>query len=242
MTLEESDNCHNLSQLEVYLWMYFKAYLQTQCLFAWHHGTIKRNQQRKNIVDLHKSGSSLGAISKRLKVPRSSVQTIVRKYKHHGTTRPSYRSGRRCVLSLRDERTLVQKVQINPRTTAKDLVKMLEEMGTKVSISRVKRVLYRHNLKGRSARKKPLLQNRHQKARLRFATAHGDKDHTFWRNVLWSDETKIELFGHNDLVMFGGKRGRLASWKTPSLLWNTGVAASCCGGALLQEGLVHFTK
>uniref|UniRef100_A0A674E5I5 Apolipoprotein D n=1 Tax=Salmo trutta TaxID=8032 RepID=A0A674E5I5_SALTR len=34
---------------------------------------------------------------------------------------------------------------------------------TKVSISIVKRVLYRHNLKGRSARKKPLLQNRHKK-------------------------------------------------------------------------------
>ena len=31
---------------------------------------------------------------------------------------------------------------------------------------------------------------RHKKARLRFATAHGDEDHTFWRNVLWSDETK----------------------------------------------------
>jgi uncharacterized protein YneF (UPF0154 family) len=29
-------------------------------------------------------------------------------------------------------------MQINPRTTAKDLVKMLEEMGTKVSISTVK--------------------------------------------------------------------------------------------------------
>jgi hypothetical protein len=51
--------------------------------------------------------------------------------------------------------------------------------------------IYRHNLKGRSARKKPLLQNRHKKARLRFATAHGDKDRTFWRNVLWFDETKI---------------------------------------------------
>ena len=67
------------------------------------------------------------------------------------------------VLSPRDECTLVQKVQINPRTTAKDLVKMLEETGTKVSISTVKRVLYRRNLKGRSARKKPLLQNRHKK-------------------------------------------------------------------------------
>jgi hypothetical protein len=67
-------------------------------------------------------------------------------------------------------------VQINPRTTAKDLVKILEETGTKVSISTVKRVLYRHSLKGRSARKKPLLQTSHKKSRLWFATAHGDKD------------------------------------------------------------------
>uniref|UniRef100_A0A673Y5L2 Uncharacterized protein n=1 Tax=Salmo trutta TaxID=8032 RepID=A0A673Y5L2_SALTR len=152
--------------------------------------------------DLHKSGSSLGAISKCLKVPCSSVQTIVRKYKHHGTTQPSYRSGRRRVLSPRDERTLVRKVQI--RTTANDLVKMLEETGTKVSISTVKRVLYRHNMKGRSARKKPLLQNCHKKARLRFSIAHGDKGNTFWRNVLMT------------IVMFGGKRGRLASQRTPS--------------------------
>ena len=39
-------NWHNLSQLEVYLWMYCNDYLQTQCLFAWHHGKIKRNQPR----------------------------------------------------------------------------------------------------------------------------------------------------------------------------------------------------
>ena len=50
-------------------------------------------------------------------------QTVVRKYKHHGTTQPSYRSGRRRVLSPRDEHTFVRKVQINPRTTANDLVK-----------------------------------------------------------------------------------------------------------------------
>uniref|UniRef100_A0AAZ3QN69 Transposase Tc1-like domain-containing protein n=1 Tax=Oncorhynchus tshawytscha TaxID=74940 RepID=A0AAZ3QN69_ONCTS len=130
-----------------------------------HHEKIKRNQPKPQIffVDLHKSGSSLGAISKRLKVPRSSVQTIVCTCKHHGTTQPSYCSGRRRVLSPRDECTWCKKVQINHRTTAKDLVKMLEETGTKVSISTVKRVLYRHNLKGRSARKKPRLQNRHKK-------------------------------------------------------------------------------
>ena len=146
------------------------------CLTLW--GNQKKDI-RKKIVDLHKSGSSLGGISKCLKVPCSSVQIIVRKYKHHETKQPSYRSGRRRVLSPRDVRTLVRKVQINRRTTAKDLVKMLEETSTKVGISTVKRVLYQHNLKGCTARKKPLLQNRHKKARLWLATAHGDKDRTF---------------------------------------------------------------
>jgi hypothetical protein len=56
-------------------------------------------------------------------------------------------------------------------TTATNLVKMLEEAGTKVSIFRVKIVL------------QPWLKNRHKKAKLRFGTAHGDKDHTFWINV-----------------------------------------------------------
>ena len=108
------------------------------------------------MVDFHKSGSLLGAISKRLMVPCSSVQTIVLKYKHHGTTqRNTAQEGDAfCLLEMN-----VRKVQINLRTSAKDLVKMLEETGTKVSISTVERALYRHNLKGLSARKKPLLQN-----------------------------------------------------------------------------------
>ena len=118
------------------------------CLTSWENQKKSAKTSEKN-GDLHKSGSSLGAISRCLKVPRSSVQTIVCKYKHHGTMQPSSCSGRRHVLSPRDERTLVRNVQINPRTEAKDLVKMLEETDTKVSISTVKRVLYRHNLKGR---------------------------------------------------------------------------------------------
>ena len=60
-----------------------------------------RQDLRKTIVDLHKSGSSWGVLSKHLKVPLSSVQTIVRKYKHHGTKQPSYHSGKRGVLSPR---------------------------------------------------------------------------------------------------------------------------------------------
>ena len=103
------------------------------CLTSWENQK-KSAKTYEKIVDIHKSCSSLGASSKRLKVPCSSVQTIVTKHKHCGTTQPPFRSRRRRVLSPRDVRTLVRKVQINLRTTAKDLVKTLEETGTKVSI------------------------------------------------------------------------------------------------------------
>jgi predicted molibdopterin-dependent oxidoreductase YjgC len=56
-----------------------------------------------------------------------------------------------------------EKCESIQETTAKYIVKMLEETGKKVSISTVKQVLYRHNLKGRSARKKPMLHNFHKK-------------------------------------------------------------------------------
>ena len=47
------------------------------CLTSMENQKKSTKTAEKN-VDLHKSGSSLGAISKHLKVPRSSVQTIVR--------------------------------------------------------------------------------------------------------------------------------------------------------------------
>ena len=121
------------------LWMHIKAHLKHRASFFDIMGKSREINQdiRKRIVDLHKCGSSLGAISRCLKVPRSSVQTIIRKYKKHGNVQQSYRSGRRWILSPRDERFLVRNVRINPRTTAKDLVKMLAETGRTASLSTV---------------------------------------------------------------------------------------------------------
>ena len=36
--------------------------------------------------------------------------------------------------------------------------------------------------------------------RLRFAKEHLDKDTSFWQNVIWSNETKINLFGSDGIT------------------------------------------
>ncbi len=43
--------------------------------------------------------------------------------------------------------------------------------------------------------RKPLLKMTHKKARKQFAEDKQTKDMDYWNHVLWSDETKINLFG-----------------------------------------------
>ncbi|KAI4895497.1 hypothetical protein NFI96_029570, partial [Prochilodus magdalenae] len=47
------------------------------------------------------------------------------------------------------------------------------------------------------ARKVPLLSKRHVKARLQFAHDHLEGSEADWFKVLWSDKTKVEVFGAN---------------------------------------------
>lgn len=49
------------------------------------------------------------------------------------------------------------------------------------------------HFKSRTPRKVPLLSKKNIKDRLSFA--HNNKNRPCWKNVLWSDETKINLFG-----------------------------------------------
>ena len=46
--------------------------------------------------------------------------------------------------------------------------------------------------------------------------------------ILWSDETKIELFGLN---------AKHRIWRRPGTIPTVVVAASCCGDVFQQQGL-----
>ncbi|KAJ4947483.1 hypothetical protein JOQ06_009518 [Pogonophryne albipinna] len=92
---------------------------------------------------------------------------------------------------------ITRTVSKNPRTTRGDLVNDLQRARTKVTKATISNTLRRQGLKSCSARRVPLLKPVHVQARLKFAREHLDDPEEDWENVIWSDETKIELFGKN---------------------------------------------
>ena len=78
--------------------------------------------------------------------------------------------------------------------TLTELQSLSVEMGEP---SRRTASLHRTGLYSRVARLKPLLTKRHMTACLEVSKRHLKDSHTMRNKILWSDETKIELFGMN---------------------------------------------
>ncbi|KAI4881494.1 hypothetical protein NFI96_000632 [Prochilodus magdalenae] len=152
---------------------------------------------RDKIVDLHKAGKGYGAIAKQLGEKRSTVGAIIRKWKKLNMTVNLPRTGAPRKISLRGVSMILRKVRNQPRTTREELVNDLKRAGTTVSKVTVGNTLRRHSLKSCMAGKVPLLKSAHVHARLKFAHDHLDDPEESWEKVLWSDETKIDLFGLN---------------------------------------------
>ena len=71
----------------------------------------------------------------------------------------------------------------------------LQTQGTTVSGHTLRCHLNEMGCYGRRPRRTTLLTQRHKKARLEFAKTYLRQQKSFWENVMWTDETKVELLG-----------------------------------------------
>ena len=152
---------------------------------------------KKLVVTKHRAGLGYKKISKLLSVPISTVRNIIKTWKMRKSVKSAPKPGRPRKVSNRLRSKLVREAKANPSVTLTELKQSAAEVGVEVSQSTVSRVLHSGGLFGRVARKKPLLKQNHKKARLQFARAHINDTPEQWSKVLWSDETKMELFGVN---------------------------------------------
>ena len=101
---------------------------------------------------------------------------------------------------------MMRKVRDQPSTTQEELVNDLKAVGTTVTKRTISNTLHREGLKSCCGRKVPLLKKTHVQARLKFAKEHLDNPEEAWEKVMWTDETKIELFAINSTLRVRRKR------------------------------------
>ncbi|CDQ72897.1 unnamed protein product [Oncorhynchus mykiss] len=100
-------------------------------------------------------------------------------------------------MTARAQCRMVNEAKKNPRVSAKDLQKSLEHANISVDKTMIRKTLNNNGVHGRTPQKMSLLSKKNIAARLKFAKEHLDVQQRYWQNILWTDSSKMELFGRN---------------------------------------------
>jgi transposase len=159
------------------------------------------------IQRLSEQGLSQRQIAKQTSVPRSTVQDILKKLSKHNTVMRVKGSGRKKSLEDKDRTILFDNVRKNPMSSAKKLaVSLARETGKSVTPRTIQNELKGQGLVSAVPRKIPRLSEKNISDRLKKTIAWSSWPLKQWDRVLFSDETKINLFSSD---------GRVRVWRKP---------------------------
>lgn len=147
-------------------------------------------------VALAEAGYSQRRIARTLGVPRTTVRDAIRRFQETGsyTRRPG--QGRQRCTSARDDRFIVSNVLRNRFCTATEArTRLFEVRNVNVSERTIRRRLAESNLRAYRPARAPQLLPQHRRARLAFARQYVDWTVEDWKDILFSDESRIALRG-----------------------------------------------
>ena len=135
-------------------------------------------RKRGQILGMRDAGTPVSRIARVLNTPQTTIFTTLRRHEQrpHGKSMP--RAGRPKVLDLRDQRTILRIIRLDPRITYRRLI---EQSGVTCSQRTVQRMLKEHGIKNWVAKKHSLLTEEHAAIRLTWALKRKD-----WTKEEWS--------------------------------------------------------
>ncbi|GFU21060.1 transposable element Tcb1 transposase [Trichonephila clavipes] len=96
-------------------------------------------------------------------------------------------------------------------TSAQNIAnELLSSCIVSVSAQTVRNVLHSTGLKARTPRKKPYISEVNRKRRLEFAMKYKSKPPDFWKKVIFSDESKFEIFTSLSIRKKFGEKNKTA--------------------------------
>ena len=147
-------------------------------------------EAKQKVVSLYHKGYSLFSISKATSVPKSTCWDIVRRYDSRGHVKNRKSPGRPKNLDSKEEKRLINLSQNDPKKfnstfMASEPKKMFHKFDTN-NINLL-------SIACQNCYQKPYLTAKNRLARKVWAKEHALLPKIFWQNVLFSDETTLEL-------------------------------------------------
>ena len=141
------------------------------------------------------NGDSYASIAGKLLIPRSTVQSIVQKYKQTKCIVNLFGRGRKRKTTAAVDRIIQRKIKVDRRKSASTVKGEVEkELGISLHANTIRNRLHEIGFYGRVARKKPLVNKINRGKRIDYAKTMIKMPFDYWKHVLWSDESKFEIF------------------------------------------------
>ncbi|KAG0894965.1 hypothetical protein G6F33_013706 [Rhizopus arrhizus] len=131
-------------------------------------------------------------IGKRVGVHRNTVNRYANKWMHNRIRKSGDKPS---IVAKSTRRYIKRQVFTGCLKTAKDVQMKLEDIGHPMSYQSAINVLHAVEIYAEIKKKKPLLTEKHKKARLAWAKKHQYWTVHDWRRVIFSGETKINIWG-----------------------------------------------
>lgn len=165
-------------------------------------------EERKIIINLRKSNNSLRKIGEIVKRPYSTIKKIIDKYNKTKKIANDPRCGRPQALSDAEKRYIVREIKKNPKLPATEITRTINNNFNKsICPNTVRKVLHEGGYSSRVPRKKPYISKVNKAKRLKYAEEHRNKSNDFWNRVVFTDESKFNIYGND---------GRCRVWRKPN--------------------------
>ena len=146
---------------------------------------------RKLVVGDVNNGQSHREVAKHYKISKAAVGKILKKMETFGSVVDRPGRGRKRKTDARTDKKIIREVKKNLKVTIRQIQEKLQ-----LSVSRrtVRRRIQAQGFRSKMAVRRPFISKANKAKRLKFAKEHADKPLQYWKTVLWTDESKFELF------------------------------------------------
>ncbi len=148
---------------------------------------------KQAIIRLKKQNKPIREIAKTLGVAKTTVWNILKKKERTGELSNTKRPGRPRKTTVVDDRRILSLVKKTPFTTVGQIKNTLQEVGVCVSSQQSREDFTRVNTEGSPQDVNHWWASK-QEGQIRVCQTTSKKPSQFWNNILWTDETKINLY------------------------------------------------